>query len=242
MYHGPKQPPGQVNISDSTFDGNSGAGLGGAVFASNMITAISGSRFIGNKARNSLGGAIYFTSSFNETTLNMSKSTFKGNGQLNETSGETIPNDLDLRVAKFSRPPRVPLNIDFNPMCAGKPQNCFCDADPSLGPSIIEDGGVLVGFSVISTVEYVVPDTFPNDASLFCSGAGVGPQCPFCLGLPDVLSCPAPSPARHRALSDEPDDAEMTPDELNAYVLEKAEEELAFSLEEEEVQSRLSVL
>ena len=89
-------------------------------------------------------------------------------------------------------------------------------------------------------MEYVVPDTFPNDASLFCSGAGVGPQCPFCLGLPDVLSCPAPSPARHRALSDERDDAVIS-EELNA-VLEKAEEELAFSLEEEEVQSRLSVL
>lgn len=166
---------GQVNISDSTFDGNTairGAG-DGSMYLQNMNAIISGSQFIGNAGGGDKprGGAIQLfigcrREKCRDATFAMSGTAFRDNGFRNSTT--TFPNDMDYFLGR---------GFDFDIMCGAdsRPGNSFCDANASLAPSISTN----------------IPDSF-------CEGACTGPSCPRCAKLPQVSLCP--SPPQRRAL------------------------------------------
>ena len=220
---------GQVNISDSTFDGNTATSGGGdgALALINMNAIISGSQFIGNAGGGDKpkGGAIQLFincgKKCSNATFAMSRTTFRDNGFRNSTT--SFPNDMDYFLGSRQERP------DFDTMCGAdaRPGNSFCDANASLAPSISTN----------------IPDSF-------CEGACAGPRCPRCAKLPQVSLCP--SPPERRALStdmdiiisslvdmDEPDDIDnidisgMSESDLANLLAKLAEMRIINAIEEE---------
>lgn len=181
---------GQVNISDSTFDGNTATGGSGdgSMYLQNMNAIILGSQLIGNAGGGDKprGGAIqlfigcrrFITDGekCRDATFEMSGTAFRDNGFRNSTT--SFPNDMDYFLGS---------GFDFDIMCGAdsRPGNSFCDANASLAS----------------------PSISTNIPASFCEGACTGPSCPRCAKLPQVSVCP--SPPQRRALSEVSDYNDM---------------------------------